>query len=57
MTKNDDVRRTGFADDAEVADGQDDFAGEHDDTSFADDSRDGPEHSREPDQPDDHGGL
>jgi len=47
------VDRTGFADN--VAD--DDFAGEHDETSFADNTADGPEHSREPDQPDDHGGL
>jgi hypothetical protein len=48
------VDRTGFADNEEE---QEDFAGEHDDTSFEGDTDDGPEHAREPDQPDDHGGL
>jgi hypothetical protein len=43
------VDRTGFADNAEVE--QEDFAGEHDDTSFVDEVKDGPEHAREPDQP------
>jgi hypothetical protein len=51
------VDRTGFADDAEVGDEQADFAGEHDDTSFAGDTADGPEHAREPDQPKGRDGL
>jgi hypothetical protein len=51
---NEQVQRTGFADNV---DENADFAGEHDDTAVDDESEDGPEHAREPDQPDDHGGL
>jgi hypothetical protein len=48
----DDVNRTGFADDADTdTDTDADFAGEHDDTTFADEEPGGPERAEEPESP------
>jgi hypothetical protein len=52
----DEVKRTGFADNY-GAEAEGDFAEEHEDTTFADDTADGPEHAREPDQPRGRDGL
>jgi hypothetical protein len=64
------VERTGFADVDPTTDVDSlttvdltddptdaDFAAEHSDTTFADETADGPEHAREPDQPKGRDGL
>jgi hypothetical protein len=51
-----DVEQTGFADNYGPDDDVD-FAEEHEDTTFADETADGPEHAREPDEPRGRDGL
>ncbi|NJC71739.1 hypothetical protein HC031_18730 [Planosporangium thailandense] len=51
-----DVDKTGFSEDADPG-AAGDFADEHSDTTFADEVADGPEHARDPDEPEGREGL